>query len=70
IPGGMGGKEAIQKILTIDPQAKALVSSGYSSDPVMAEYMEYGFCGVISKPYSFEELESVLSEILTSPNKV
>jgi len=64
IPGGMGGSEAIQELLKIDPDLKAIVSSGYSSDPVMANYVEYGFCGVIPKPYEISKLNRVLREVL------
>lgn len=56
VPGGMGGKEAIKKLLELDPKVKALVSSEYSNDPVMSEYREHGFRGVITKPYKREEL--------------
>ena len=64
IPGGMGGKEAIVKLLEIDPQAKAIVSSGYSNDPIMADCMQYGFSGVVTKPYSVKNLSEVLLEVL------
>ncbi len=64
IPGGMGGKEAIGKLLSIDPEANAIVSSGYSNDPVMAKYREYGFKGIIKKPYRLQEINSLLSKIL------
>ena len=64
IPGGMGGKEAVQILLEIDPQVKAVVSSGYSGDPIMANYEEYGFCGVISKPYRTGELRKTLQDVL------
>lgn len=47
IAGGMGGKEAVRKRLELDNQAKVIVSSGYSNDPVMADFEQYGFCGVI-----------------------
>ena len=56
IPGGMGGKETIKRLLEIDPNVKAIVSSGYSDDPVMADFRKYGFSGSVPKPYSIDEL--------------
>jgi PAS domain S-box-containing protein len=64
IRGGMGGKEAIKKLLEIDPDVKAIVSSGYFNDPIMADYKKYGFSGVISKPYEIGELDSLLRSII------
>ena len=64
IPGGMGGKEALEKIKLIDPETKAIVSSGYATDPIMASYKQYGFVGVVPKPYSMDELSAVLQEVL------
>ncbi len=64
IPGGMGGMEAIQKLREIDPEVRAIVSSGYSSDPVMAEAAKYGFNGVVAKPYGIAELSSVLDDVM------
>lgn len=64
IPGGMGGQEAIGKLHQIDPQARALVSSGYSNDPIMAEYAQYGFAGKIEKPVILEELATAVKEVL------
>lgn len=65
IPGGMGGKEAIKELLKIDPDAKAIVSSGYSNDMIMAEFKEYGFSGVITKPYKIEDMSKVLHDMIT-----
>jgi len=65
VPGGMGGKAIIQKLLSLDPNVKVIISSGYSNNPIMSEYRRYGFCGVVVKPYQIEELSRVLSEILT-----
>lgn len=61
IPSGMGGTEAAKQILAIDPDAKLIVSSGFSFDPVMTEYKEYGFCAAVTKPYRADELGNKLS---------
>jgi len=66
IPGGMGGRETIGKLLEIDPDVKAIVSSGYSNDPVMANYREYGFNAVLTKPYRPQEMSKVLQELIES----
>jgi CheY-like chemotaxis protein len=65
IPGGMGGKDAVQEILKIDPEAKVIVSSGYSNDPVMADYRKYGFKAAIAKPFLLAELKEVLTDVLS-----
>ncbi len=64
IPNGMGGREAIKKLLELDPNAKAIVSSGYSLDPVMANHRLHGFAGIIPKPYRPEDLGRMLQEII------
>jgi len=64
IKGGMGGIETIGKLLEIDPQAKAIVSTGYSVNKIMINYKKYGFCGVVAKPYSLHKLHDVLSRVL------
>jgi len=63
VPGGMGGLKTIIELLKIDPKVKAVVSSGYSNDPVMANYEDYGFCGIIPKPYTKAQLSEVLNRI-------
>jgi len=65
IPGGMGGKEATKKILEIDKNAKIMVSSGYSTDPVVANYKEFGFKWFVNKPYLLEDLQKALSQVLS-----
>lgn len=64
VPGGMGGKDTIASLLELDPQVQAIVSSGYSNDPIMANYPQYGFKGVVAKPYTMEELSAVLQRVL------
>ena len=66
IPGGMGGSEAVRKLLEIDPQAKVIVSSGYSTDSAMANYAEHGFSARLLKPFQMEELQEVISSLLNS----
>jgi len=64
VPGGMGGKKAINKLLEIDPEVRAIVSSGYSDDPVLANFQEYGFKGMMPKPFTSQSLSKVLHEVL------
>ncbi len=68
IPGGMGGKEAVKELLGIDPAAKVIASSGYSNDPLMANFSEYGFRNVLAKPYAIKDIASVLSKVLNEEN--
>jgi len=65
IPGGMGGKEAIKSLLQIAPETKVIVSSGYSNDPVLSDYEQYGFSGFITKPYRNKELIEVLQKVMS-----
>jgi PAS domain S-box-containing protein len=64
VQGGMGGKEAIQLLITLDPHIKAIISSGFSGDPIMSEYQEYGFKTAILKPYKMEELKDIFETLL------
>jgi PAS domain S-box-containing protein len=64
VPGGLGGIETMAVLRQIDPGAKAIISSGYASDPVMSDYKRYGFSGVVIKPYKFDELIEVLNQVL------
>lgn len=66
IPGGMGGKEAIEKIKVIDPDFKIIVSSGYSNDEIMANHKAFGVNGILVKPYQITDLSSVLNKVLES----
>ncbi len=64
IPGGLGGLEAFKEIIKFNPEVKAVVSSGYSNDPIMAHFSDYGFAGVLIKPYTIEVLSKTLASIL------
>jgi PAS domain S-box-containing protein len=64
IPGGMGGEDAIIQLLKIDPDVKVIVSSGYSNNPVLSDYSDYGFMGTITKPFSLKELSDGLFGVL------
>jgi len=66
VPGGMGGGEAIRRLIAIDANVKAIVSSGYANDPIMSDYKKCGFAGVVVKPYKTEELGRVLSEVIST----
>ncbi len=65
MPGDMGGKQATKQILEIDPQSCVVVSSGYSTDPLMANFAEYGFMGFVVKPYRLEELSNAVNGALS-----
>ena len=62
--GGMGGVEAIKELLAIDPEIRAIVATGYSFDPVVSNFREYGFCGAITKPFGMDELIKSVQEAL------
>jgi PAS domain S-box-containing protein len=64
VQGGMGGREAIQELIHVDPCVKAVVTSGYAADPIMANFTECGFSGVLAKPYTLKELSEVLHRVI------
>jgi len=64
VKGGMGGKDVIKELLKINPQVKAIVSSGYSNDPVMTDFKAYGFTGALPKPNTKKELIEALNKII------
>jgi PAS domain S-box-containing protein len=64
VPGGMGGKETIRKLREIDPEVRAIVSSGYSNDPLAAAFTRYGFIDFIAKPFKLEDLGKVLKRVI------
>ena len=62
VPEGLGGKDAIVLLKAYDPAVKAIVSSGYSSDPVVLDFAQYGFSGRLSKPYKISDLKEILEQ--------
>jgi len=64
IPEGMGGKEVIQQLKEFDPAVKAIVSSGYTNDPVVMDYAGHGFSGRLSKPYKINDMKAILEQLL------
>ncbi len=68
LPGGMGGKEALKKLIEIDPTVNAIVSSGYATDATMSRYEDFGFRGCIAKPYEAAELGKIVHEVIESSN--
>jgi two-component system cell cycle sensor histidine kinase/response regulator CckA len=69
IPGGKGGTDTIKELLKIDPDVKAIVSSGYSDNMTMAKYSEFGFKAVVSKPYTIEQLGEALQQVMVKKNR-
>jgi DNA-binding NarL/FixJ family response regulator len=67
VPGKMGGKEACGRLLELYPEAKVVVCSGYSSDPVMSDHAAYGFLGMLGKPYKIGELKQLVEKVLSPP---
>ena len=63
-PMGLGGVETIRRLLEIDPDVRAIVCSGYSNDPVMANFRDYGFSGVLTKPFSLQNLDDQLRRVI------
>ncbi len=64
IPAGMGGKETMARLMEIDPNVKVIVSSGYSNDPILANYKEYGFSGAAPKPFKIDELAELIRVVI------
>ena len=67
VPGGMGGAETMRRLLEMDPDVRAVVCSGYSNDPVMARFRDHGFAGVMTKPFTFGDLERVIDQAMREP---
>jgi CheY-like chemotaxis protein len=70
VPGGMGGKDVIRKLWEIDPGVRGIVSSGYSNDPVISEFRQYGFSGVVAKPYKIQDLSEALRLVMAQDTEL
>lgn len=68
VPEGLGGKDTISLLKSYDPAVKAIVSSGYSHDPVVENYLQYGFSGRLSKPYKINNLKAILEQLMKKPS--
>jgi len=64
VPGGVGGAEAVRQLRAVDPTVRAVASSGYSSDPIIAHFRDYGFAGALAKPYQLAELARVVLQVI------
>jgi CheY-like chemotaxis protein len=64
VPEGMGGKEAIARLKSLDPSVRAIVSSGYSNDPVVQDFLTYGFLGRLTKPYKINDMKNILEQLI------
>jgi len=64
VPEGMGGREAFEKIHTLDPQAKVIISSGYTDDPIMTGYASFGLAGTLAKPYRIVDIKALLEMMI------
>jgi CheY-like chemotaxis protein len=64
MPGGVGGKEALQELKEIDPHVRAIACSGYADDPILTNFSEYGFSAALAKPFRIENINNVLESVL------
>jgi len=64
VPEGMGGREAFEKLHALSPQAKVVISSGYTNDPMLTDYSRFGLSGVLAKPYRITELKTLLEKMI------
>jgi CheY-like chemotaxis protein len=64
VPAGLGGKETIEQLRNFDPAVKAVVSSGYTNDPVVQDFSHYGFSERLAKPYNIQEMKNLLEKVI------
>ena len=63
VPAGMGGEECLKRLQEIDPDVRAIVSSGYYNDPIVSDYRRFGFSGAITKPYQLHDLSDAIRRV-------
>ncbi len=68
VPGRMGGREAGERILAMDPTARIIITSGYARERVLASYRQYGFAGILVKPFLAGEMDRLLRTVLATPD--
>lgn len=61
----MGGAETFRQLRALDPDVKAIISSGYSKDPVLEQFRTHGFSGILLKPYNMNDLARMLEAVLS-----
>ena len=64
VPDGMGGKEAFEKLHSLDPNAKIVISSGFTNDPMLTDFASFGLNGVLAKPYRITEIKALLEKMI------
>ena len=64
VPNGLGGKETIEHLRNFDPAVKAVISSGYTNDPVVQDFSRYGFSERLTKPYNIMEMKNLLENVI------
>lgn len=64
VPHGLGGKETIELLKAVDPDVKAVVSSGYTNDPVVQDFSRYGFSERLTKPYNIKDMKNLLENVI------
>jgi signal transduction histidine kinase/CheY-like chemotaxis protein len=64
VTDGKGAKETIKELLQIDQQIKAVLTTGYTDDPVVSEFSKYGFCAAVAVPYDLEKMKEILSMLI------
>ena len=69
VRGGMGGKLAIQKMSEFEPGVRAIIATGYSNDPTVQSFRDYGFVGAITKPFTLMTLKTIIHDVLAGANR-